>query len=137
MPGCNNKPPRAGGQFDPAPGFPNRNPTHLSYPMDTQEIDNIETAVNQDYPPHDPDRTATLDGYDDDTTPDNGSRAEAAAAAVTINLDDESEIADLISNLLHLAHSLDMDPGGIMRSAIINFHAEAGPLDAPPPPNQP
>ena len=97
--------------------------------MDLSEIDDLETAVNQDYPPHDPDRTATLDGFDDDSSPTNGSRAEKAAAAVTIDTEDESEISDLICGLLHLAHSLDMDPGGIMRSAIINFHAEAGPLD--------
>ena len=97
--------------------------------MDIQEIDDLETAVNQDYPPHDPDRTATLDGFDDDSSPTNGSRSDAAAAAVTIDTEDDSEMADLITGLLHLAHSREQDVNYIMRSAIINFHAEAGPLD--------
>ncbi len=99
--------------------------------MTTSEIDDIETAVSQDYPAHDPARTATLDGFGDESRPTNGANAEAAAALVHGSLDweDESAVADLITGLLHLAHSKGFDPGDIARSAIISFHAEAGPLD--------
>jgi hypothetical protein len=100
--------------------------------MDIHEIDDIETAVNQEYPAHDPNRRETLDGFDGDSSPTNGDRAETASQAIAgadIDLEDESSFADLVCGLLHMAHSLGHDVNYVMRSAIISFHAEAGPLD--------
>ncbi len=115
-----NKPRR--GQFDPAPGTP-PTPTHLSYPLD---------FFTTDYPPHDRDRRATIDGMDGDESLTNGERATSAAniAPAIIDAEWDYEFSDLIGDLLHLAHSKGFDPVSVARSALDNFHAEAAPLDA-------
>lgn len=80
-----------------------------------------------DLPPHDPDRWQTTDGFDNSEVT-NVQRAAVADTYGDIHLQDESDFADCITNLLHLAHSLGHNPNEIQTSAIGNFYAEAGPL---------
>ncbi len=80
-----------------------------------------------DLPPHDPNRHQTTDGFDDSEMT-NGTRAEHARNTITGDFDDPSDISDLITNLLHFAHSEGHDPNDIQSSALGNFYAEAGPL---------
>ena len=87
-----------------------------------------------DLPPHDPNRYETLDYL---CNPDctNEMRAEFALSALTTfqqecHMDDEpiSSIGDLICDLLHLSHQLEVDPSKILECAVEHFYAEAGPF---------
>lgn len=79
-----------------------------------------------EYPLHAPDRWEATDGItNSDVT--NGMRATKALHLVDYAvLKAGADYADLITNLLHLAHSGGLDPGDIYRLAIDNFDAEAG-----------
>lgn len=80
-------------------------------------------------PPHDPNRSETTDGFGD---PEITNSKRASEALHILNefakINESSDFADIIANLLHLAHSLGFDPNEIQTSALGNFHAEAGPL---------
>jgi hypothetical protein len=82
-----------------------------------------------DYPPHDPTRAASIDDGPHPDSPSNGDNARSAARACPPpkpdSHDDETWYTDLICNLLHLAHSRELDPTDIITSALNNFHAEA------------
>lgn len=79
-----------------------------------------------EYPPHAPDRWETKDGFCDEEMT-NGRRATLTSRQVDYaQLEEESDYGDLITGLLHLAHSEGYDPHAIFRSAIDNFDAEAG-----------
>ena len=93
-------------------------------------FEDFSSMLYVDYPPFDPDRFATMDGVEDDTVT-NGMRAEEARElAGPMEDTDESNFVDLITDLLHLAHSMGLSPDLVARCAIRNFHNEAGPLDA-------
>jgi hypothetical protein len=79
-----------------------------------------------EYPPHAPKRSEATDGItNSDIT--NGARATKASRMVDYTvLKGSGDYTDLISNLLHLAHSEGFDPGEVYRLAIDNFDAEAG-----------
>lgn len=84
-----------------------------------------------DLPPHDSDRTATTDGLDN---PDvsNGMRAENGRAHATAGNEKDpgqEELSDIICNVLHYAHSREMDIPELLASAALTFSAEAGPLE--------
>ncbi len=81
-------------------------------------------------PPHDADRWESVDGTDE-RGHTNGERADLARREISVRLhhtDDESNFSDLITNLLHLAHSKGMDPAEILQDATTNFYMEAGAL---------
>lgn len=80
-----------------------------------------------DYGTHDPDRWESLDGFNDDHMT-NGKRAASAEMYVNYPFEEQADYADLICNLLHLAHSRGEDPFDIYTSALNNFHEEAAPL---------
>jgi hypothetical protein len=79
-----------------------------------------------EYPPHAPNRWEATDGItNSDVT--NGARATKASRMVDYTaLKESGDYTDLVSNLLHLAHSEGFDPGEVYRLAIDNFDAEAG-----------
>lgn len=81
-------------------------------------------------PPHDPNRSATTDDFGNPEMT-NGKRAELAMTYGATHLQTEEEFSDLITNLLHLAHSLGLDPNEIQTDALGSFYAEAGPLNDP------
>lgn len=82
-----------------------------------------------DYPPHNNDRWETKDGFCDEKMT-NGRRALLASRQVDYTkLKEGSDYSDLITGLLHLAHSEGHDPGHIYRSAIDDFDAEAGEME--------
>lgn len=86
-------------------------------------------------PSHDPFRCTTTDGISDPAM-SNGNRASLAHCNISAPLHTSDDYADIISNLLHLAHSKGHDPEAILRTATTNFLAESGPLpDQPPIPN--
>ncbi len=81
------------------------------------------------YPPHAPDRWETTDGLCDEKMT-NGRRATLASREVDYaKLKQGSDYSDLITGLLHLAHSEDHDPFDVLQSAIDNFDAEAGEME--------
>lgn len=85
-----------------------------------------------DFPPHDPNRWQTTDNFDDETRT-NGQRAAEGEQSLTgsqASRRHEEDYSDLITNILHLAHSEEHDPARIIRTATTNFQAEAGPLTA-------
>ena len=82
-----------------------------------------------EYPPHASDRWETKDGFCDDKMT-NGRRATLASRQVDYTkLKEESDYSDLITGLLHLAHSEGYDPHAIFRLGIDNFNAEAGEME--------
>jgi hypothetical protein len=83
-------------------------------------------------PSHSPERFETIDGYDDPTC-SNRIRVSFAVQALAIfqeacHMLDETDVAaaDLISDLLHLVHSLHCSPKDVLETALTNFVAEAG-----------
>jgi hypothetical protein len=86
-----------------------------------------------DYPAHQPDRADSLDDGPCDG-PTNGANAKSAAAAIKKPARYQSEecFSDLICNLLHLAHSKELDLQQIIRTAVDNFHMEAAELPTEP-----
>lgn len=83
-----------------------------------------------EYPPHAPDRWETKDGAFCDEKMTNGKRAALTSRQVDYTkLNEESDYSDLITGLLHLAHSEGYDPHAIFRSGIDNFDADAGEME--------
>ena len=82
-------------------------------------------------PPHDPARYQTTDASDEPENT-NGRRANFAHFALKAphDLRCDEDFADLVTNLLHLAHQQEADPQAILTTATRNFLAEAGPLTA-------
>ena len=60
----------------------------------------------------------------------NSKSAIHADNSVTCPLNNDHDFSDLISNLLHLAHSRGFDPQQIITRATGNFLSEAGELPA-------
>lgn len=90
-----------------------------------------DTLVQPAYPPHDPERSRSIDGHDDPERRNKHRAADASAAlAQPWTLGEESDYSDLITNLLHLAHSQGHDPFTILQTARRDFHQEAGRLEA-------
>ena len=87
------------------------------------------TFPSQYIPPHDPNRFLTTDGFDDSQRT-NGMRAEDAAMHTSAVLRDDSDYADLICNILHLAHSQGRDHNSIISTSLGAFFAESGPIPA-------
>lgn len=87
------------------------------------------------YPPHDPARDATADGFDDPEIT-NGIRAQQAADELLDpdSLREDSDYSDLIANILHLAHREGHNPCDIYITALNNFHSEAACLNHQPMP---
>lgn len=78
-------------------------------------------------PPHDPNRWRSTDGYEDPSAT-NGMSAARAAEQSNRPLDVDSDFTDYIVDLLHLAHSKEIEVEAILVSAEIAFKAEAGSL---------
>lgn len=94
--------------------------------MEFSPLDQLsDNLPHVEYPPHTPARwEATDEITNSDIT--NGARATKASRMVDHTaLKGSGDYTDLISNLLHLAHSEGFDPGEIYRLAIDNFDAEA------------
>jgi len=88
-----------------------------------------------EFPDFDPNRRETTDGMDDPQSLTNQEKADSAESCFSAKFLrsqpwGKEDISDLISNILHLAHSLDIDPVETIESALRDFTAEAGPLDA-------
>ncbi len=100
------------------------------------EPPSLSTLVTQlaSLPPHDPARYQTTDGLDEpDRT--NGLRVVQGISALRFferenhyHERDYSSTADLICNLLHLAHARGQEPSEILTTALCNFLAETGSL---------
>lgn len=101
-------------------------------------MDTITLTLPAKFPPHDPDRYQTQDGFEDPNM-NNGTRASQFGGAwrPTGNEEVAIEIGDLIVSMLHYAHSQGHDPVEILQSAVGHFTAEAGPMGEPwtPTPN--
>lgn len=82
-------------------------------------------------PPHDPDRHDTTDGLDNpDCT--NGNRTSTALEALDcfqnachMVEDVDTAAADLVGNLLHLAHSRGHDPKRVLQDGLGHFLYES------------
>lgn len=81
-------------------------------------------------PPHNPDRHTAIDGCENSWRT-NGMRASAARAAIAClpgcPIDEVRErAADLFTNLIHLAHSSDIQLSEFVQSGLMCFLLEAG-----------
>ena len=76
-------------------------------------------------PPHDPDRTETVDGLGSDSM-SNGRRAMEAADVISRPYN--GEYADAVCNILHAAHGEGLNPEEVLQKALAHFLNEAGPL---------
>lgn len=91
----------------------------------------------EEVPAHDPERGEDIYGVQTEVT--NGDRAERAQRFLEAGLaalgeghpyevGDDSCLTDIITDLMHLAHSEERDPLDLICSSAMHFHAEAGML---------
>lgn len=82
-------------------------------------------------PPHNPDLIVPTDGFDNYSWT-NGDRAQSAGEAIRhfgqqrmMDEDEETLSIDLITNILHFLHSMEIDPDQTLEIARMHFEAEA------------
>lgn len=82
-------------------------------------------------PPHDPDLIVPTDGFENSSWT-NGNRADAARQAIEyfgqqrgMDMDEETLSIDLLTDILHFLHSMEIDPETSVNMAMMHFEAEA------------
>lgn len=92
-----------------------------------------------DLPPHDPKRWQDTDGFTSPEDPTNADRAASVEPLVTLFSAEQYwgdigtqdyHVQDMITHLLHYAHSQGWNLFDLLRYGVANFLAEAGPLPA-------
>lgn len=87
-------------------------------------------TLDHPFPPHDPARSQSIDGFHHPDGLTNGHRAQSAADELRSpeSLRCQEDYSDLITNLLHLAHREGHDPEEILHAAARDIGQEAGEL---------